>query len=53
VTDEPAEALLDAGAAHVAQTLVQTRNQLRELAGHIVPPTSAVIPDTRVSAPRV
>jgi predicted PurR-regulated permease PerM len=53
ITDEPPEALIDAGASHVAQTLVQTRNQIRELAAQVVPPTSAVIPDTRVSAPRV
>ena len=53
MTDEPPEALLEAGAAHVAQTLVQTRNQIRELAAHVVPASSAVIPDTRVSAPRV
>jgi predicted PurR-regulated permease PerM len=53
ITDEPPEALLDAGAAHVAQSLVQTRNQIRELAAQTVPATSAIIPDARVSAPRM
>jgi hypothetical protein len=53
ISDEPSEALIEAGASHVAQTLVQTRNHVRELAAQIVPATSAVIPDTRVSAPRV
>jgi predicted PurR-regulated permease PerM len=53
IGEEPSEALLEAGASHVAPTLVQTRNHVRELAAHIVPATSAVIPDTRVSAPRV
>ena len=37
--------LVSAGATHVARSLVQTRNQLRELAGAVVPPSTAVIPE--------
>jgi predicted PurR-regulated permease PerM len=37
--------LMTAGASHVARTLIQTRNHLRELAAAIVPPSTAVLPE--------
>jgi len=49
LADEDRATLLDAGAAHVATTLIETRNQLRTLAVHERQRSGSVSPDSTAS----
>jgi len=49
LADEDRSALVDAGATHVATTLIETRDQLRTLAVHERQRAGSVAPDSPVS----